>query len=82
MKLRKTGKKKKNQKDKSSAYGFLFYSAALFVWSIYDFFINDRTGWQMPIVFIGISIYLWSKVFYQQQRVKKSLEIGNSSKRS
>lgn len=69
MESTKTGKKK-NQKDNSATYGFLFYSTALLVWSIYDFFINDKTGWQMPIALIGIGIYLWSKVFYQQQRVR------------
>lgn len=59
--------------DWSSTIGFLFYSGALFIWSIYDFIVTDRVGWQMPILFIGLAIYLWSKVFKYQKSVKASL---------
>ncbi|UJF25512.1 hypothetical protein [Planococcus sp. 107-1] len=72
---------KKEQKDHASTYGFLFYSGALLLWSIYDFFVNDITGWQMPILFVGLALYLWSKVFYQQKRVKESLKIRDPEKR-
>lgn len=60
-------------KDWSSTIGFLFYSGALFIWSIYDFIVTDKIGWQMPILFIGLAIYLWSKVFKYQKSVKASL---------
>lgn len=65
-------RKKKILKDNASIYGFLFYGAALLVWSIYDFFVNDIFGWQFPILFIGFAIFLWTKFFYQQKKAKES----------
>lgn len=73
--------KRKQKKENSSTYGFLFYSVALFVWSIYDFVINDKMGWQMPIFLIGLAIYLWVKVFYHQQLVKQLAETQNNFKK-
>ncbi|MGL3067057.1 MULTISPECIES: hypothetical protein [Planococcus] len=74
--------KRKQKKERSSTYGFLFYSVALFVWALYDFVLNDKTGWQMPILLIGLAIYLWSKVFYHQQLVKQLAETKNSFKKT
>lgn len=64
--------KKKILRDNSFTYGFLFYSVALLAWFIYDFFVNDIIGLQLPILFIGFAIFLWSKFFYQQKKAKES----------
>ncbi|KAA0956039.1 hypothetical protein FQ085_14400 [Planococcus sp. ANT_H30] len=82
MTATKKENKRKQKKERSSTYGFLFYSVALFVWSLYDFVLNDKTGWQMPILLIGLAIYLWSKVFYHQQLVKQLAETKNSFKKT
>lgn len=65
--------KKNDQKDWSSTIGFLFYSGALLIWSIYDFIAADQIGWQMPILFIGLALFLWLKVYKHQKSVKASL---------
>ena len=64
--------KKKILKDNAAIYAFLFYGAALLVWSIYDIFVNDIFGWQFPILFIGFAIFLWTKFFYQQKKAKET----------
>lgn len=64
--------KKQILKDNSFIYGFLFYGVALLVWFIYDFFVNDMIGLQLPILFIGFAIFLWTKFFYQQKKAKES----------
>ncbi|KYG60041.1 MULTISPECIES: hypothetical protein [Planococcus] len=64
----------KKPQDKSTTFGFLFYFLALLGWSIYDFFITGTTGWQVPILFLGFAIYLWSKVFYQQRKIKETVK--------
>lgn len=63
-------RKKKMLKDNAAIYGFLFYGAALFAWSVYDFFANDIIGWQFPILFIGFAIFLWTKFFNYQKKAK------------
>ncbi|WP_203333862.1 hypothetical protein [Planococcus beigongshangi] len=64
--------KKKVLKDNASIYGFIFYFAALLLWAIYDFFVNDTIGLQLPILFIGFALFLWTKFFYQQKKAKES----------
>lgn len=63
---------RQRKKDNASLYGFLFYSGALLIWTIYDFFRNDEVGLQVPIMFIGLAVYLWTKVLYHQKLVKAS----------
>ena len=70
MTATKKENKRKQKKERSSTYGFLFYSVALFVWALYDFVLNDKTGWQMPILHLVLEVLLilcitWSN--YQDQ---------------
>lgn len=64
--------KKKPPIDNAYFYGFLFYSTVLLLWSIYDFVVNDVIGFQLPILFIGFALFLWTKFFYLQKKAKES----------
>lgn len=70
----------KTPQNKSTDYAFFFYSGALLIWSLYDLFINDKIGVQMPILFIGLSLFLWTKVYYHQKKIKESLISKNREK--
>jgi hypothetical protein len=45
----------------------MFYTTALLIWSLYDFFAKGETGWQFTILLIGNAIFLWSKVVYNRK---------------
>lgn len=64
---------KKPLKDNASTYGFIFYGMALLLWAIYDMVVNDAFNWQLPILLLGLAIYLWTKFIFEQKKAK-----GNS----
>jgi hypothetical protein len=49
MKLRKADEMEKYQSDQSAKNGFIFYTIALLIWSLYSFFTSGDAGWQMTI---------------------------------
>ncbi len=63
MKLRKADEMEKYQSDQSAKYGFIFYTIALLIWSLYSFFTKGDSGWQMTILLIGCAVYFWSNRF-------------------
>ncbi|MED3623533.1 hypothetical protein P4482_09410 [Neobacillus thermocopriae] len=58
----------KYQSDQSAKYGFIFYTIALLIWSLYSFFTSGDAGWQMTILLIGCAVYFWSRVIYNRKR--------------
>lgn len=62
-----------NLPGRSVIISFAFYALALLIWSIYDLVVNDKFGLQMPILLIGLAIYLWVKVVRQQKIIKASI---------
>lgn len=67
MKIRKADEMENYQNEKSAKYAFMFYTTALLIWSLYDFFVKGETGWQFTILLIGNAIFLWSKVVYNRK---------------
>lgn len=70
MKMRKADEMEKYQSDQSAKYGFIFYTVALLVWSLYSFFTNGDSGWQMTILLIGCAVYFWSRVILNRKMNK------------
>lgn len=60
----------KYQSDQSAKYGFIFYTVALLIWSLYSFFTNGDSGWQMTILLIGCAVYFWSRVVFNRKMNK------------
>ncbi|MED0661200.1 hypothetical protein [Bacillus smithii] len=71
MKLRKADEMEKYQSDQSAKYGFIFYTVALLIWSLYSFFTNGDSGWQMTILLIGCAVYFWSRVVFNRKMNKE-----------
>jgi hypothetical protein len=65
--LRKADEMETYQNEKSAKYAFLFYTAALFIWSLYAFFAKGETGWQFTILLMGNAIFFWSRVVYKRK---------------
>jgi len=70
MKWRKADEMEKYQSDQSAKYGFIFYTVALLIWSLYSFFTNGDSGWQMTILLIGCAVYFWSRVILNRKMNK------------
>ncbi|MEK4874749.1 MULTISPECIES: hypothetical protein [Bacillus] len=68
--MRKADEMEKYQSDQSAKYGFIFYTVALLVWSLYSFFTNGDSGWQMTILLIGCAVYFWSRVILNRKMNK------------
>ncbi|AKP47260.1 MULTISPECIES: hypothetical protein [Bacillus] len=71
MKWRKADEMEKYQSDQSAKYGFIFYTVALLIWSLYSFFTNGDSGWQMTILLIGCAVYFWSRVVFNRKMNKE-----------
>ncbi|MED1490651.1 hypothetical protein [Bacillus smithii] len=70
MKWRKADEMEKYQNDQSAKFGFIFYTVALLIWSLYSFFTIGDSGWQMTILLIGCAIYFWSRVIFNRKMNK------------
>ncbi|GIP40062.1 hypothetical protein J31TS4_33420 [Paenibacillus sp. J31TS4] len=46
---------------------FQFFTLALLVWSLVDFFRTGRTGIEFDILLVGVAIYFWSRVYYKRK---------------
>ncbi|MEK4950381.1 hypothetical protein NST12_08545 [Bacillus sp. FSL W8-1127] len=68
--MRKADEMEKYQSDQSAKYGFIFYTVALLIWSLYSFFTNGDSGWQMTILLIGCAVYFWSRVILNRKMNK------------
>ncbi|WP_036696308.1 hypothetical protein [Paenibacillus taiwanensis] len=64
IKLRKADEMEQFYNEKSTKNGFLFYTAALLGWALYDFFTKGTPGLQMTLLLIGCAVYFWSRVSY------------------
>ena len=64
MKLKKPDEMEKYQNEKSAGYAFIFYSLALLVWSLFDFFSKGSVGIQFIILSIGNVIFFGSRLIY------------------
>ncbi|WP_340003711.1 hypothetical protein MHH52_16910 [Paenibacillus sp. FSL K6-0276] len=67
MKLRKADEMEQCQTEKSAKNAYIFFTLALLVWSLFNFFTKGETGWEFPILMIGNTVFLWSKVFYKRK---------------
>jgi len=67
MKLRKADEMERYQSDQSAKYGFIFYTIALLIWSLYDFFVKGDSGWQFTILLIGNAVYFNSRVIFNRK---------------
>ncbi|RPJ94122.1 hypothetical protein CW357_17060 [Rummeliibacillus sp. TYF005] len=70
MKLKKADEMEKYQSDQSAKNGFIFYTVALLIWSMYDFFIKGNSGWQFTILLLGNVVYFWSRAVYNRSMNK------------
>jgi hypothetical protein len=67
MKLRKSDEMEKYHSDQSAKYGFIFYTIALLVWSLFDFLVKGDSGWEMVVLLVGCAVYFWSRVVYNSK---------------
>ncbi|CAM2880392.1 hypothetical protein PASE110613_05675 [Paenibacillus sediminis] len=67
MKFRKADEMERYQSEKSAKYAFMFYTIALLVWSLFDFFTKGKTGWEFTILLIGNAIFFWSRAIYNRK---------------
>jgi uncharacterized membrane protein YgdD (TMEM256/DUF423 family) len=67
MKLRKADEMEQLQNDKSAKNTYLFFSIALLIWSLINFFTTGKTGWEFTILLIGNAIFWGSKMFYRRK---------------
>ena len=65
MKLTKSDEMEKYHSEQAAKYGFIFYTIALLVWSLFDFFVKGDSGWQMVVLLIGCAVYFWTRVVYK-----------------
>nr|WP_154706044.1 hypothetical protein [Planococcus salinarum] len=45
---------------------------ALLLWTIYDLAVNDVFNWQLPVLLLGLAIYLWTKFIFEQKKARKT----------
>ncbi|AIQ24549.1 hypothetical protein H70737_17850 [Paenibacillus sp. FSL H7-0737] len=55
------------QNDKSAKNAYIFFTLALLVWSLVNFFSKGKTDWEFTILLIGNTIFLWSRVYYKRK---------------
>lgn len=67
MKLRKADEMEQYQNDKSAKNAYVFFTAALLVWSLINFFTKGHTGWEFSILLLGNTVFWWSRVFYKRK---------------
>ncbi|SMG23538.1 hypothetical protein [Paenibacillus aquistagni] len=67
MRFRKADEMEKYQNEKSAKNAFMFYTTALLIWSLYDFFAKGEAGWQSTILLIGSAIFFWTRVVYNRK---------------
>ncbi|MBV6713553.1 hypothetical protein KV564_07795 [Paenibacillus chitinolyticus] len=67
LNLRKADEMERYQTDKSAKIAFIFYTTALLVWGLYNFFSTGKTGWEFTILLLGNAIFLWSRVVYRRK---------------
>lgn len=67
MKLRKADEMEQYQNDKSAKNAYMFFTIALLVWSLIDFFTKGKTGWEFTILLIGNAIFFWSRAYYNRK---------------
>jgi len=67
MKLRKADEMEKYQNDKSAKNAHIFFTVALLVWSLVNFFTKGQTGWEFSILLLGNVVFWWSRVFYKRK---------------
>ncbi|RLQ93862.1 hypothetical protein [Falsibacillus albus] len=65
--MRKADEMEKAHNDKSAKNAFLFYTAALLIWSMYDLFTKGKTGWEFTVLLIGNAIFFWTRVAYDRK---------------
>jgi hypothetical protein len=65
--MRKMDEMEKYQSGIAARYAFSFYTIALLIWSLFNYFKTGNTGWQFPILLIGCAIYLWAQVYFKRK---------------
>lgn len=80
MKLHKADEMEQNHNLKAAKNAFTFYSAALFIWGLYDFITTGHYGWQLTILLVGTSIFWWSKIFLYNQTETEEEKVKIPSK--
>ncbi|WP_343032924.1 hypothetical protein [Virgibacillus doumboii] len=72
MKLRKADEMEQNHNIKAARNAFMFYTAALLIWAIYDFITTGKLGWQMTILLVGTAVFWWSRsILYKQTETEE-----------
>lgn len=67
MKLRKADEMEQYQNDKSAKNAYIFFTAALLIWSLFKFFTEGKTGWEFAVLLTGNAVFLWSRVIYKRK---------------
>lgn len=65
--MRKADEMEQQQNDKSAKNTYIFFTIALLVWSLFNFFTKGKTGWEFSILLTGNVIFFWSRVFYRRK---------------
>ncbi|QOS97912.1 hypothetical protein JNUCC42_15335 [Brevibacterium sp. JNUCC-42] len=65
--MRKADEMEKSHNEKSAKNTFMFYTVALLIWSLYDFFKSGNTGLQFTILLIGTAIFFWTRVYLNRK---------------
>lgn len=67
MKIRKPDEMEKHHNAIASRNGFVFYAAALLVWSIYSQVTTGNGGWQFAIMTGGPIVFFGTRVYYDRK---------------
>lgn len=67
MKLKKADEMEKYENKQAAKNSFLFYTAALLIWTLYDFITTGQRGIEFLILMIGVAIFFWTRVYYKRK---------------
>ncbi|WP_159881038.1 hypothetical protein [Paenibacillus puerhi] len=64
MKLKKADEMEQYQSNKSAKITYMFFTIALLVWSLLNYFTKGQTGWEFAILLMGNVVFFGSRVYF------------------
>ncbi|MBE5103469.1 hypothetical protein [Priestia aryabhattai] len=70
MRIKKADEMEIYENKQAAKNSFLFYTAALLLWTLYDFIVKGQRGIEFLILMIGTAIFFWTRVYYKRKAHK------------
>ncbi|WP_179281030.1 hypothetical protein [Paenibacillus sp. XY044] len=67
MKIRRADEMEQYHTMKSAKNAYIFFTAALLVWSLVNLISTGKTGWEFSILLIGNAVFWWTRVIYKRK---------------